>query len=351
MAYIVSPGFGMQLADPATIQAFETPVVNANFTKLEDGILVEQARITAGLAEIDVLQAGVGRGNLARESVVTPANLSAIADGIIGDKVLVTTPGTGVSPFWAEMYSGAGATADWRPAETIVVDTLANLTTFIAAWIADTDLTFKVGQEILLSTLGLRLQVTSTAGAYKALPDQRAIATVSGTGVAQGADGVIVWTNPRTASPLVVDACFPTLFRSFRIRIWGESATTASLTMVLRSTAPADVVTASSYMFTENLGRNGASSSSTPAGAASWAIGNTNRVFSLDGIMDLANVALPTTWLHTLGSTVIPQVLGVTSLVDTIYRTQGDATIMGGFKLTISADVTAILYVAIEGVA
>lgn len=46
MAYYTT-AHGLQLADPLTIQAFETTVVNANFQKLDDAIVQTEAGIAA----------------------------------------------------------------------------------------------------------------------------------------------------------------------------------------------------------------------------------------------------------------------------------------------------------------
>lgn len=45
--YITTPVLGMLLADPLTVQAFETTVVNGNFLALENGIANDRVRISA----------------------------------------------------------------------------------------------------------------------------------------------------------------------------------------------------------------------------------------------------------------------------------------------------------------
>lgn len=56
MAYIVTPDLGLELADPATIQAFETPVVNENFLKLEAAIVATSGLIKR-VADLNALAA------------------------------------------------------------------------------------------------------------------------------------------------------------------------------------------------------------------------------------------------------------------------------------------------------
>lgn len=47
MAYFVTAGLGLELADPLTIQAFDTVNVNSNFQLLEGGIVADRVRLTA----------------------------------------------------------------------------------------------------------------------------------------------------------------------------------------------------------------------------------------------------------------------------------------------------------------
>ena len=48
MAYLApTPVLGMKLADPATVQAFETVEVNADFMLLENGIKADRVRLAA----------------------------------------------------------------------------------------------------------------------------------------------------------------------------------------------------------------------------------------------------------------------------------------------------------------
>ena len=61
MTYFITPGVGMSLATPSTAQTFETPVVNNNFILLENGILADRVRLSAGegrtgiVADLDAL--------------------------------------------------------------------------------------------------------------------------------------------------------------------------------------------------------------------------------------------------------------------------------------------------------
>ncbi len=197
MAYIVTPGYGMQLADPATVQQFETSVVNADFLALENGILAEKSRIDTANTNITNLQSG------AQKTVANIAALTAIATAVVGERRVLLDAGTvGVDPFEVELWSTPSSpNSKWRPCEPITVDTIAHLTTFIAAWVADTDLTFKVGQLIIVTATQVVYRITTTAGAYKALGGLVPIVpTVAGTGVAVAANGEVTFTAVTTGS-------------------------------------------------------------------------------------------------------------------------------------------------------
>lgn len=74
MAYIVTPDLGLELADPSTVQPFETPNVNSNFLTLEAGVVADRVRLSAiegnlkRVADLDALAAlstaGVGAGSI-----------------------------------------------------------------------------------------------------------------------------------------------------------------------------------------------------------------------------------------------------------------------------------------------
>lgn len=106
--------------------------------------------------------------NFNEMSVADPAALSALTTAIIGDKRLVIAPGTGIDPFIAECWSTPSSTnSKWRPIGQIYSDTDAHLTSFIAAWITDTDLTFKVGQFMFALDKLTQYRITTTAGIKK----------------------------------------------------------------------------------------------------------------------------------------------------------------------------------------
>lgn len=215
----------MTLANPGTNEPFSTATVNANFEALDTDAGATDASLTANASSITsvgnrvtTIEAGAGRGNLAREVTATPTTLSAITDPLVGDMVRITTPGTGIDAFWAECWASPGSNAaDWRPQDTIIAATKANLDTFIAAWIADTDLTFKIGQLAFISGTRTFVRFTSTAGAYNYLDGLVPIKpTGAGAGLTIGADGKVTFSAVAAAN-MTIDGCFPSDFDVVRM--------------------------------------------------------------------------------------------------------------------------------------
>jgi hypothetical protein len=76
MAYYVTPDLGLELADPLTIQAFETVNVNSNFELLEAGIVADRVRLTAVEGDIGVLEPRVD--GLYSGTALTSQNLDSL---------------------------------------------------------------------------------------------------------------------------------------------------------------------------------------------------------------------------------------------------------------------------------
>ena len=160
MAYITTPDLGLELADPMTIQAFETTNVNSNFLLLEAGIVADRVRISAEETKSATQLAGPGRGTIAQWSVASLAALDVISTAIIGDEAMFTAaPSTGISSttgaLKAQAFSGSGASIKWHFTSQIQAATLGNMTTFIAACVAITDLNtpFIIGERFFVAEL------------------------------------------------------------------------------------------------------------------------------------------------------------------------------------------------------
>lgn len=175
--------------------------------------------------------------------------------------------------------------------------------------------------------------------------------SVSGSGSAITGSGKIIWTNGLAGSPLIVDGVFPTGdFTQFRLIIRGYSSAAFSLTMLLRTTAPADDGT-TNYQHTEALFRNGTTASSTTAAVGTgWALPNVNESYAVDGVFHNVNVAQVTSFQVSVGSTEIPQVQGNNSLISNRFATHNGLTVMNGFKLTASGNFTGVLDIEVMGI-
>lgn len=76
MAYFITPDLGLELADPLTIQSFETPNVNSNFLLLEAGIVADRVRLLALETDVETLQDRV---------TVRVADFTALASAATGE--------------------------------------------------------------------------------------------------------------------------------------------------------------------------------------------------------------------------------------------------------------------------
>lgn len=77
MAYYVTPDLGLELADPLTIQPFETTNVNSNFELLEAGIVADRVRLTLVEGRASTLETDVE--TLQDRVTARPADLTALA--------------------------------------------------------------------------------------------------------------------------------------------------------------------------------------------------------------------------------------------------------------------------------
>lgn len=77
MAYYVTPDLGLELADPLTIQPFETTNVNSNFELLEAGIVADRVRL--GLVEGRATTLETDVETLQDRVTARPADLAALA--------------------------------------------------------------------------------------------------------------------------------------------------------------------------------------------------------------------------------------------------------------------------------
>jgi hypothetical protein len=152
-------------------------------------------------------------------------------------------------------------------------------------------------------------------------------------------------TTPFSATTTVTIDNLPTWFTGFTFEIV-STGTAATLSAVLRTTAPADVVTL--YDRTALLGRNVTPETSTPITQTSWGVmpvSNTSHHHKLE--VEGLTQALATSALHWGGVNANPAVQDNTNAVFVQRLSHRTPTAYGGIKFTFSANQTG--YVRVVG--
>lgn len=334
MAYIVTPGYGLKLADPATIQQFETAVVNADFLALENAILAETARALAVEAP---LTAGAGRGSGARYVFASLALLDPVATALVGDTAQVTLPGTGIDPLNYRAITGAAAAIDWMVDGTVVADTKANLDAFIAAQAAlVADFQFQIGALAYVKATRIFYRFTSTAGALKATDAMVPMVPTSvvGTGVVLNPDGSVTLTGG-TVATLSINGCRTAEFENYFDLIDVTLSSSAVLQFRYRTSGGADASGASDYTLQMLAVINTAATASTIVSSAGTLGNLTASEHFLEVTTRSPNKARTTWWsakesaingaAHAFGDTRGRHIL--TTLYDSISLIPGAGTI------------------------
>lgn len=154
---------------------------------------------------------------------------------------------------------------------------------------------------------------------------------VSGSGVSiDTATGIISFSS---ATSVVVDNCFTTDYRNYRINI-ESTGTAATLIMNLRASGTNSTT---NYDRTELLARNATVSSSTNLnGTGATVIGFANTLIQADIEISGAALALPTTILTRAGTHGNPAASSTSNGLVTNYITHRPSTAYDGFELTYS---------------
>lgn len=280
MAYIVSPTLGMQLADPTTIQNFETPVVNNNFLALESGIVADRVRLVALEALPPALATPTlyARGQSADWLVVDAAALTALDKATVGDVAWVTTPGTGIDPFSVVALAGAGNTIDWRIIDRVIADTKAHLDSFIDAWNNDADLLFQIGAEVYVAESKMTYRITAITGTYtpaRAFVDAVITSAVASVGLApiDPDTGAVAFSGITTGGTLRINIDKTLAATARRVIFIIDSECGAGQTVSYATqlaNAAAINSTAASYIIQGAITSAGANSVYSSAGAANW---------------------------------------------------------------------------------
>lgn len=156
-------------------------------------------------------------------------------------------------------------------------------------------------------------------------------------------NGLVTFTSSTVIS---LDTLFTSTYLNHEIDLdYQSDGASATATFVFRTTAPADVTTAT-YDVTELLGRNATASSSTTAGSNSFLLGSLANKLT-KGSLKLANVAVATetTGFFLGGSHADPAVSSIANGVQLRYMTQRDDTAFGGMTITFSSACTGTIRV------
>lgn len=341
----------MTLANPGTNEPFSTATVNANFEAIDTDAGATDASLTANASSITsvgnrvtTIEAGVGRGNLAREVTSNPTTLSAIADALIGDRALVFSPGTGISPFWAECIGTPGSNAaDWAPQDTIVAATKANLDTFIAAWIADADLTFKVGALAYVTGTRMMYRFTTQAGAYVFNSDSQlpvsapTLTATTGTITQDTTTGVINLTTC-TGTIDLAQIFAEALAKDFEVKIDLTGSGAQNITLAMLDNANA-LATAKHSNIATGVGTNGTIASGTVAASANWGLTMSSTGVKHHYVLEFTDVNIAAeTFVFVRGSDYTnPVAQNTANAAGFKAFLHEDATIMKGIRFVVSA--------------
>lgn len=316
MAYYVTPDLGLELADPLTIQPFETTNVNSNFELLEAGIVADRVRLGLVEGRATVLETDVE--TLQDRVTARPADLAALAalptgELLAGDLARVTAGGA------IFVWSGS-------------------------AWVQATQASFAsvAARDTAYAKASAAYRVVGATARVGRLPYLH-----SGSGWLIDGGYAVVDAQDFSGTTITIDG-LPTDLNSFRLEL-SSRGTAASLTAVLRTTVPADE-TGLKYDRTDILGRNSVTSSSTVPSTASWALSgfaNTRHRHTLQ--IDGLTQAVETLVDHSALVVSDPQVAGTTNGKYDQALTHQDATAFGGLKLTFTASQVGrwVLYGAV----
>lgn len=295
---------GLQLADPLTIQAFETTVVNADFLALENGIATDRVRLTA-IEGWDVARPGPNGSALFLAADVP--TLDALATALIGDQALLTNPGTGADPYvLMTAISGTGATMIWRLTQDLIVDTKAHLDAIVTAW-STTGLQFEIGRTVQVAGTN-RFRFTTTAGAYLGVDRVRPTTATTTSGTAVINDDGSVTITPVAAGTCLINSIFPpkATYGTDEFEVVVTITGSASATQTKLATGGvADPTTTNYDYFGGTWNQAGTAAASTQLGSANWPSSNGLSPIAAEWTLRLRHPgeALPTTGVADMNST------------------------------------------------
>lgn len=297
MSYYITPDLGLELADPLTIQAFETVNVNSNFELLESAIVADRVRITANEVNIETLQDRV----TLRVADFDALAAASTAELLSGDLAYVTEGAVIVvwsGLAWTQATTAKFATATARDtayAKASAAYRVAGATSRIA-----TDLFDRQYAGTKWLPMGGNLPILPTS--------------VAGTGVTlDSATGLVTFTAATAAAGASLNGVFTDDFTLYRI--FADIPTTSvagGVTLWLRK---AGVLSVAGYdrLVSTSAGGAAAPVDATNLNQASWPIAAaTTNVHTLDILLLRPGVATKTQGSFEVNGTTDPPTAAAT---------------------------------------
>ena len=191
-----------------------------------------------------------------------------------------------------------------------------------------------VGGKVTAAIFNELVDAVNSVGLIRVVPT-----SVSGSGVTVATTGLVTFTS---ATEINVNGCFTSAWRNYRIVC--ESTGTAGNHIVNLRDGTTNITTG--YDRTENLSRNGTTSSSTSLNGSGWGVmGLSNTLVQWDMEISAPQLAVATTGLSRGGSHSNPAVSNTSNGLTLNYLTHRTATAYDGLRLIIGAAQTGTLQV------
>lgn len=177
------------------------------------------------------------------------------------------------------------------------------------------------------------------------MPGKWIVPTTTSSGVTVATYGLVSFS---AVTEIICDAAFANTFVAHEVvGAYQSDSTLATATLRLRTSAPADITTAT-YDSTTNLARNAtvASATTNASPGTSWTLqplANKLGAFTIQ-LFNTAT-ATETTGFMWAGSHADPSVSSTANGLNGVYITQIDDTACLGFKITFSAACSGWLYI------
>ena len=263
----------MNLADPATVQAFETTVVNNNFLAIEGGFTADRNRLTTVEGRATAIEGGITSGGLFVFSVADLDALPSAGSVSEGRRLHVDSMGCDF-----QVQDGA-----WVQATVAVFSSTANRDTEYAKASA------------VYRTQGARCQVGTRMYTYAGTKWHRdgfitpMVSSSTGTSATVDSDGIVQLTAVTAVAIEDVDA---TLFGGDEWELVIEGTSLAgAITMQLAASGSAASATGNHDFFGNGENQASTDTAVTALAQASWPVSNGQNPVEFSGAVRFRNAA------------------------------------------------------------